>query len=583
MATEPGVDVALLESVRGFIRDGVSLPLLIQPPPLVFGNTKTVEDNTAAVRERIAEYMAIRAVVRLPPGERPERGIQPLHAVIKPDKKPRLVIDLSRNLNSFLHIPRFRYSSVADAVRSSWPGCWYGKLDLSNAYLSFPLHPDAAPLFTFRFEGDLYRFVNMPFGLATAPLACTQLLAVVAHSIRRRVRHLVVYLDDFLLIAESAEKMRLALEYAQEEFAAFGLVVNAAKTEGPAQSITFLGVVLDSVAGTVACPFSRIEELRSIIRSTLESVFIRRRALESLIGKMSFAAHCLPGARAFMRRLLDLLASARGRRVPVRTDARFRADLEYWLDHLDTWNGRAYWRSARPSPIVLASDASLGGFGFHLVAAPEAVDTGRWPVTLQLGVGHSGSWAREHATICLDHRTISACELFAVYAAAWTWRDQLRNSSALFLVDNSTDVAIINRQATRSPLLACILRALYDLANRYNFDVRAEHLAGDRNYLADFLSRPALHEHNHLHRWASMFPTNLSLLTAVCTVDSRKFEVPGLTSWLQWSRGRLSAGTPRPRTPPSRSTGQRFAPGSMCRSTGRSLSNSWPLSPLCIA
>ena len=236
----------------------------------------------------------------------------------------------------------------------------------------------------------------MPFGLATAPLACTQLLAVVAHSIRRRVRHLVVYLDDFLLIAEAAEKMRLALEYAQEEFAAFGLVVNAAKTEGPAQSITFLGVVLDSVAGTVACPPSRIEELRSIIRSTLESVFIRRRALESLIGKMSFAARWGPGLHEASARSAG---EPRGRPVPVRTDTRFRADLEYWLDHLDTWNGRAYWRSARPSPIVLASDASLGGFGFHLVAAPTAVDTERWPATLQLGIGHSGSWAREHATI----------------------------------------------------------------------------------------------------------------------------------------------------------------------------------------
>ena len=88
--------------------------------------------------------------------------IQPLHVIIKHGKKPRLVIDLSRNLNDHLQYDYFRYSCVDDAVKESSPGCWHGKLDLSNCFLSFPLHPSVRKCFCFRFEGELYQLTSMP-------------------------------------------------------------------------------------------------------------------------------------------------------------------------------------------------------------------------------------------------------------------------------------------------------------------------------------------------------------------------------------------------------------------------------------
>lgn len=534
MASEPGTDLAELNEIRCFIKHGISLPLLAAPEPVSYSNTNAVDANASAVRSRLNDYIEFGAVEELPLNEQPIRGIQPLHAVIKPTSKPRLVIDLSRNLNPFLRIEPFRYSSIDDAVALSFPGCFYGKLDLSNAFLSFPLHPDVVPYFVFSFDSKLYRFTRMPFGLATAPRVCTQLLSVVAHAIRRRIRRIVAYLDDFLLIACSAEELSLALSSAQEEFAAFGLVVNQSKTEGPSQVITFLGMELNSLSCSLSCPSSRLAELRSITESNLSLHLIRRRHIESLIGKFSFAAHCLPGARPFMRRLLDLLSRCRRlhRNAPIRSDPGFRADLRYWRAHLASWNGRAHWRSSLSQPIVISTDASLEGFGFHLTSIPPGLDCSSWPDHLRLGVGHSGSWSAKHGSLCRDHRSITACELFAVFAAAWTYRFQLLNRSVLFRVDNQTDVAIINRQATRSPLLACILRALFDLANKFNFSLRAEHLAGTDNFIADFLSRSSLHKFDHRHEWLSRFPAHSLSLLSVISVRSQQFTVPGLLSSL---------------------------------------------------
>ena len=121
-----------------------------------------------------------------------------LHVIIKPPKKPRLVIDLSRNLNDNL-----TYSSVLTAVDLSTPNCWYRKLDLSKCFLSFPLHPSALPYFIFQFEGTLYQVTRLPFRLSSAPRICTLLLSVLQNELHHSgISRLVRYLDDFLPIEQ---------------------------------------------------------------------------------------------------------------------------------------------------------------------------------------------------------------------------------------------------------------------------------------------------------------------------------------------------------------------------------------------
>ena len=259
MARVPGADQPNLQQIANWIASGVTLDMEATPLAEEYDNTPSVRLNADVVRSRLREYMDFGAVILLPQGTDCPLGVQPLHVIIKPDRKPRLVIDLSRNLNTFLRYEYFSYSSVRDATELSSQGCWYGKLDLSNCFLSFPLHPSAQPHFIFRFEGQLYQFVCMPFGLASAPRVCTQLLSVVAHRLAMSgVQHVVRYLDDFLFISHSERSMTAILGTAQQLFSDFGLVVNTDKTEGPAQQISFLGIQLDSLAQTMSCTPARL-------------------------------------------------------------------------------------------------------------------------------------------------------------------------------------------------------------------------------------------------------------------------------------------------------------------------------------
>ena len=107
MGHDTGANLNELQQIRDWVVHGVSLALNSLPPPVEYGNTPTVTHNADVVRVRLREYMAFDAVTPLPPDHPCPYGIQPLHVIIKPGKKPRLVIDLSRNLNDHLEYVYF--------------------------------------------------------------------------------------------------------------------------------------------------------------------------------------------------------------------------------------------------------------------------------------------------------------------------------------------------------------------------------------------------------------------------------------------------------------------------------------------
>lgn len=63
----------------------------------------------------------------------------------------------------------------------------------------------------------------------------------------------------------------------------------------------------------------------------------------------------------------------------------------------------------------------------------------------------------------------------------------------MFVIDNESDVYVINRLRTRDTRLARLLRALCDASFHCNFSFEAVHRAGKLNVLMDWASRPLLH------------------------------------------------------------------------------------------
>jgi hypothetical protein len=526
-------DPDTIAELERHIRNGIDITsdLLSQPSSIRFSNTTTVNEHFEEVKTRINEYISIGAVVQLPTSTTVPDIVQPLHVIIKPGKKPRLVIDLSRNLNELIPHQSFHYTSIADAVKASHHGCFYSKLDISNCFLSFPLHPNSYKFFVFQFDGIYYQFTRLPFGLASAPRICTLLLSVIQFTLERHHQiRLVRYLDDFLLISASAALSAQHLSTAIRVLQQFGLVVNASKTEGPAQKIQFLGILIDSLSNTLSITEERIQEMNALLLhhiATPSSTAVKVVDILSFIGKLNFVSQVLVSSRPFMRRLLNAVTGKR-HRSRCRIPPEFRLDCAVWLQRIKQWNGLISWSIHTQKPFVIISDASISGFGFYLHSFPSNISIHHIPESLRPGSAISGIW---HTSMSaqLTHRSIAYLELFAVIYALTLCGPALQNQSVLILTDNSSNVPLINKQRTGSAALIGLLRALAELSSTHVFACSARHISGESNVLADFLSRPALHLNDHISRWRSYDFSHSFPLSAVALVCSSSLHLPNPT------------------------------------------------------
>ena len=497
LAALPGADKALIAEVRSYVVDGVRAVFANGPPsPQAFTNTWTFEQNRPECMERLQVYMDLGSLRKLSQPPPPGGYVQPLHAVLKAGKKARVAVDLSRHFNDFLTSPHFNMSSVrsgVDLALDSPTPAWFVKLDISSCFLSFPFHPDDLKYFVCKAEGDYYQWLCMVFGLKTAPRIASLLLDVVSSALADAGVEHTRYLDDFFfIVASTAERAWASAHVAAAIIKDFGLALAPGKVEGPLQRLEFLGIVVDSLQQTLSISEERRGELMALLTEFKGRRWSSVKKLQSLLGKLAFAATVLPGARPFMRRIIDRIAGHTSGKMQL--GAAFKADIAYWQSHLDGWNGTAKWRSVRATPFVFASDASTSGFAYGLESCPPAA-LPSLPAAMVPGHVRAGIWSVTTGDAARQQHSaaIQWGEFFCPLAAAIEYGELLRDRHVVFVIDNESDVYIINRLGTRDARLCRLLRALCDASFRCNFSFEAVHRAGKLNVLMDWASRPLLH------------------------------------------------------------------------------------------
>ena len=80
---------------------------------------------------------------------------------------------------------------------------WMGKVDLKDAYLTAPIHHSHTGYLKFLWKGKAYKFLCLPFGLASAPRTFTKILKLVANFLRTHSVKMLVYIDDILVTADT--------------------------------------------------------------------------------------------------------------------------------------------------------------------------------------------------------------------------------------------------------------------------------------------------------------------------------------------------------------------------------------------
>ncbi|KAN0023497.1 hypothetical protein ACTFIV_007883 [Dictyostelium citrinum] len=274
----------------------------------------------------------------------------------------RPVLDLKR-LNTFIANQSFKMEGIKNLPSMVKQGYYMVKLDIKKAYLHVLVDPHYRDLFRFVWNGVHYRWKTMPFGLSTAPRIFTMLLRPVLRMLRELNVSVIAYLDDLLIVGSTKEECLSNLNKTMELLLKLGFKLNLEKSVlEPTQSITFLGLQIDSISMQLLVPKEKKKSVIKEIRNFLKLDSCTPRKLAGLKGKLIALKDAVIPFRLYTRKTnkfhcqcLSLSNGDWDQSFIIPQDV--KSEISNWLTLLTQWNGKEI--SLFPSyDYILTTDAS---------------------------------------------------------------------------------------------------------------------------------------------------------------------------------------------------------------------------------
>ena len=452
---------------KGYRLRFTSPPLLRQTP----WEIRSLQDpqEILGMREQISLMLQKNAITEVPPDS--PGFYSNVFLVRKASGGCRPVIDL-KNLNAHIHAPHFRMFTTSSVLSSVEKGDYAFKIDLQDAYFHVPIHPSSRKYLRFTFENRVYQFRVLPFGLNTAPQIFTRLGHTVTAYLHRRGILVIPYLDDWLVHHPDRQVLLRHQALLLDTLDLVGFILNRKKSElDLTQDLQFLRIHLRLDLGKALLPESKAREIVACARHLSSLKVLNYTQVSQLLGSLNWASGLIPLGRLYLRPLqrhFHSLGLTDRFTPPHRSDPLVLANLlRRWLDPRFLTSGIPI----RPfqADLKIFTDASSQGWGAHM---GDSKISGTWTLT--------------------DRKLhINSLEIKAVTLALQHWAPLLQGRQVMVATDNSTVVSYINKQGgTRSPTLLRLAVDLFLWLESQGIIVRARHIPGCLNVIADHLSHP---------------------------------------------------------------------------------------------
>ena len=496
-------------------------PLSNQPLPMPSYSPSSIRGK--ALEEEF-HHLLKRAIEHAPqsPG-----FYSPLFVVQKDSGAWRPIIDLS-TLNTYIVSQHFHMETPQSVLRSIRQGDWMISLDLRNAYLQVPIHPESRRYLRFTMGGVPYQFRVLCFGLTTAPRVFTRLMAPISAILHRYGIRMLRYLDDWLILAESRTACTQARDRLLHLCEELGLQVNHRKSSlVPSQDMTYLGMQILSVRFVAKPTETRVVNLLNIIEEFLSSPDPPAALWRRLLGHLSSLTLLVKGGILRMRSLQLRLRSKwnfRDDYLRISWDPLCQEDLLWWSWAIQNREGVDL---SLPVPdLSFYSDASDVGWG--AIIGEHQVSGVCTPSQKEL--------------------SINLREMMAVQNGLLWFSSLLRGKTIALFCDNVTTVAYLRRSgSTRSQVLFLKAREILLWIESMQITILPQFIQGSLNTRADLLSRPnlvigsewTLHQEmvqDLLHQWPAiidLFATSLTARLPVFFAPAWEPKAAGVDAFLQ--------------------------------------------------
>ena len=392
-----------------------------------------------------------------------------LFLVPKPNNRWRPILDLSK-LNNYLKTQSFKMETPETIRTSLQTGEWMTSIDFKDAYFHIPINSQSRKYMRFHIQDKTYQFKALPFGLSTAPMEFTVVAKEVKWLAMREGIRIHQYLDDWLVRATSH---RVCLQQTKNLVLLcreLGWLVNEDKSELEPKVFNFVGYQFNLKEGRVRPTTERWQTLQSKILEILSNPIYPVQKLMSLIGLLTATEKQVHLGRLHMRPIQWHLKN--NWRVPeslekiIPIPKSLHPHLKWWLEEDNVVTGQPL--HPLEHALQIFTDASKEGWGAHLNEHMAR-----------------GSWSLRESKLHINY-----LELKAVLLALQEFQALCMNKVVLVATDNTTVVAYINKEGgMKSGPLCALLWRILTLCTRNQVTLKARHIPGRLNVIADKLSR----------------------------------------------------------------------------------------------
>ena len=344
---------------------------------------------------------------------------------------------------------------------------WTVSIDLTDAYLHVPIHPRSRKYLRFMFEGQVFQFAVLPFGMALSPWIFTKLMDIIASHTRQRAIPVFQYIDDWLIRDLIRKRLISHTKYCLQTVQSLGFIPNLKKSDLiPAQKFTFIGMEFltteynQGTTGPSRFPISFPD-------ASFGTNFLSR------LGKLSAAADVVLLGRLHLRPLQMCLLSVW--RPHVLFQSIIRSDKQHDLIPLEMVDGHQ----------------SLRFRNFHSSSVTQYVP---FPGCQPFWTGSSSRADETALSWSLIGRPIPAPYQYARNdghrLALKKAIKYIHHSCVMISTDNTTVTSYINKQRGKhSPYLCLEVWKILHWCLEYDIMIRVRLIPGKFNILTDRLSR----------------------------------------------------------------------------------------------
>ncbi len=446
----------------------------------MFRNRVSVATHKAFVAAEISQLLQY-GVIKLCDERSPRvTVVNGLGVVVNRKGKKRLIVD-ARYINLFDKYIAFSYEQLDDVTAYIQPGDYISLTDFKAGYHQLKMHPDTHRFFGIQFEGQVYYFTHLPFGLSCAPRAYTVLMGEVFRPIRMHGQDMSFLIDDALFRCLSRIRGQFQMLTIVMILTSLGFFFSLPKCQlPPSQSGKFLGLIVNAKGCSFEVPADKIEYILQLVEGGLQAPTISSRQLAKIAGVLLSVKAAVHMAPLYSRCLFRAMSFTLPWDNPIpEEDHKFAAsDLSYWKTLLAHSNGKSWLK--RSKVVHASGDVSDTGYaGYCSLLSEPIVMSYSESDRLLVADRALSSVLRETRNAKLVIETVIKQQTAAVQGGV-----------LVYTGDNLGSIQCLKKMNGKGAILDEV-RELYQLASSHDVQLEFEWLprTSDTIQLADALSR----------------------------------------------------------------------------------------------